>query len=64
VSDQPWPLWIEGPLGRAAVELGPGDALLYRGIECAHWREPFEYRFDRRPALGLGVETRLPDRTS
>jgi hypothetical protein len=84
VSDQPWPLRIEGPRGRAAGELGPGDALRDRGIECAPWREPFdgeeavqvflhyvdqdgphrEYRFDRRPALGLGVETRLPDRTS
>jgi hypothetical protein len=35
----PWPIWIEGPGGSAAVGLGPGDAVLYRGIECAHWRE-------------------------
>jgi hypothetical protein len=36
-----WPLWIEGLRGTAFVTLARGDALLYRGIECAHWREPF-----------------------
>lgn len=36
-----WPLCIEGPQGAASVELGPGDALLYRGRECPHWREEF-----------------------
>ncbi|MGH7782075.1 MAG: hypothetical protein ACREQR_19840 [Candidatus Binataceae bacterium] len=38
----PWPIWIAGPNGRVKVSLEPGDALLYRGIECTHWREPFE----------------------
>jgi len=37
-----WPIWITGPNGNSAVSLEPGDALLYRGMECAHWREPFE----------------------
>lgn len=37
----PWPIWIDGPAGSSAIELEPGDALLYRGCECAHWREPF-----------------------
>ncbi len=38
----PWPLWIAGTDGRpSAVRLEPGDALLYRGVECRHWREPF-----------------------
>jgi hypothetical protein len=36
-----WPLCIQGPLGSDEVYLDPGDALLYRGIECAHWREAF-----------------------
>jgi len=22
--------------------LKPGDGLLYRGVDCFHWREPFE----------------------
>lgn len=38
----PWPIWIEGPFGTASVNLRPGDALLYRGTECPHWREAFE----------------------
>jgi len=36
----PWPLWIEGSQGPISVALDPGDALLYRGVACAHWREP------------------------
>jgi hypothetical protein len=42
VADRAWPLWIEGPLGAASVELNPGDALLYRGIECPHGRDAFD----------------------
>jgi hypothetical protein len=38
----PWPIWIEGPQGVVSVNLEAGDALLYRGIECPHWRLPFE----------------------
>jgi hypothetical protein len=37
-----WPLCIEGPCGSAEALLAPGDALLYRGRECVHWRDPFE----------------------
>lgn len=36
-----WPLNIEGPEGIYAAELQPGDGLLYKGVECYHWREPF-----------------------
>jgi hypothetical protein len=39
--EQPWPLWITGPHGTTGAELAPGDAMLYRGIECEHWREAF-----------------------
>lgn len=39
--NEPWPLWIEGPRGPSAIVLRPGDAVLYRGRECAHWREAF-----------------------
>lgn len=42
VASSTWPIWIEGPAGADRVELEPGDALLYRGIECPHWREPFD----------------------
>jgi len=37
----PWPIHIDGPAGSFGVELKAGDALLYRGIELAHWRAPF-----------------------
>jgi hypothetical protein len=40
--DTPWPIHVEGPHGSSGIALNPGDALLYRGIECAHWRTPYE----------------------
>jgi hypothetical protein len=42
VADRAWPLSIEGPFGAADVALNPGDALLYRGIECPHGRDAFD----------------------
>jgi len=41
-AERPWPIWIEGRSRNSSVELAPGDAILYRGIECAHWREAFD----------------------
>jgi hypothetical protein len=41
-GDLRWPFWLEGPNGIVKLELSPGDGLLYRGIECTHWREAFE----------------------
>jgi hypothetical protein len=38
----PWPLLIEGPVGNFAAELGVGDGVLYKGVECPHWREAFD----------------------
>ena len=37
---EPWPLWIEGRRGKSRVVLAPGDAVVYHGIECPHWRDP------------------------
>jgi len=39
---KPWPIWIGSPNGSIPVSLEPGDALLYRGTECPHWRETLE----------------------
>lgn len=39
--NRPWPLWIGGLRETASVSLECGDALLYRGVDCAHWRDPF-----------------------
>jgi hypothetical protein len=39
---EPWPIYVEGPLGRAhAALLTPGDAIIYRGVECLHWRDAY-----------------------
>jgi hypothetical protein len=37
-----WPLWIENALGKFPLAMKPGDATLYRGMECPHWREEFK----------------------
>jgi len=39
---KPWPLLVEGPKGSSSIELAPGDGLLYKGIECPHWREALD----------------------
>jgi hypothetical protein len=41
VAETPWPLFIEGPNGVFAAAMQPGDGVLYKGLECPHWREPF-----------------------
>ena len=41
-GSEPWPLWIQGRKGPAPITLGPGDAAIYCGVECAHWRAPFQ----------------------
>ena len=37
-----WPLYIEAGDKVIGVELKPGDALIYKGIEVPHWREALE----------------------
>jgi len=39
--EEPWPIYVERDAGPYAARLMPGDALLYRGCDCDHWREPF-----------------------
>src|SRR5262249_54146361 len=40
-ADAIWPLWIETDAGRIAVELDPGDGMLYKGSEILHGRVAF-----------------------
>jgi len=40
-APESWPLYVEGPLGPCAAKLEPGDALLYKGMDCPHWRDAF-----------------------
>ena len=37
-----WPLWLRGSSGPHEVELQPGDAVMYRGMELEHWRDRYE----------------------
>jgi len=41
-GDRPWPIWIDVRGQAVSVELEPGDALLYRGIDIPHWRDAFD----------------------
>lgn len=41
IPDEPWPLHVQWGERDVPVKLKPGDALLYRGIELPHWREPY-----------------------
>jgi alkylated DNA repair dioxygenase AlkB len=41
--DEPWTLYVRDRSKKpAGAVLQPGDALIYRGIELTHWREPYE----------------------
>jgi hypothetical protein len=36
-----WPLCVLGREGEFAADLKPGDGLVFKGLECDHWREAF-----------------------
>ena len=38
---KPWSIWVKNDQGEIAVDLEPGDAMVYKGCEIEHWREPF-----------------------
>lgn len=40
-SSDIWPLYLETNGTVTEIALEPGDALIYKGIEIPHWREPF-----------------------
>jgi alkylated DNA repair dioxygenase AlkB len=37
-----WPVYVESRNNATRIELEPGDALIYKGIEVPHWREAFQ----------------------
>jgi len=41
-ADEPWPIWVESNGAPRSCALNPGDAMLYKGIELPHWRDPFQ----------------------
>lgn len=40
-SPQPWPIFFRYGDVATQVVLEPGDAIVYRGCDIVHWREPF-----------------------
>ena len=38
---KPWSIWLKNHEGEIAVDLEPGDAMIYKGCDIEHWREPF-----------------------
>ncbi|HVZ52482.1 MAG TPA: hypothetical protein VG986_10975 [Pseudolabrys sp.] len=41
---EPWPIYVKRDAGPYAALLQPGDALIYRGCDCAHWRDAYTGR--------------------
>ena len=41
-SQSIWPLCLEVGGNVKKIELEPGDALIYKGIQIPHWRDAFE----------------------
>ncbi len=44
-ADEHWPLFVESQGRDIAVELEPGDLLIYDGSDVPHWREKFSGRY-------------------
>lgn len=41
--DYSWPMWVKTDAGdEIPIQLNPGDAIIYKGCEIEHWREPFK----------------------
>lgn len=47
-SDKPWPIWFERPDGsESCVVMKNGDAVIYKGCEREHWRDPLESKYSK-----------------
>lgn len=61
--DNPWPIWFEEPNRRHSyVLMNDGDAVIYRGFEREHWRDPLPSRYNKTQKLWRRVR-KLPDDT-
>lgn len=41
LSGDPWPLWFNINGKATPISMKKGDAVLYKGLEVEHWREPY-----------------------
>lgn len=44
-ADAQWPLFVHSQGRDIAIELEPGDLLVYDGSDVPHWRDPFSGRY-------------------
>ncbi len=44
-ADRQWPLFVHSQGEDLAIELAPGDLLVYDGSDVPHWRDTFEGRY-------------------
>jgi hypothetical protein len=45
---EPWPIWFERPdESETFVNMKNGDAVIYKGCEREHWREPLESKYNK-----------------
>lgn len=44
-ADEQWPLFVQSKGEDIAIELAPGDLLIYAGSDVPHWRETFTGRY-------------------
>ncbi len=42
IPAEPWPIYVERDARPYPASLSPGDALLYRGCDCFHWRQGYQ----------------------
>jgi len=49
---EPWPIWFELPDGTESYALmNDGDAVVYKGCEREHWRDPLVSRYNKAERL-------------
>ena len=47
-SKEPWPIWFERPDGSESyVLMQNGDAVIYKGCERDHWRDPLQSKYNK-----------------
>jgi len=61
--ENPWPIWFERPDGSETYLLiNDGDAVVYKGCERDHWRDPLPSRYNRIHKLWRKIK-RISDDT-
>ena len=45
---EPWDIWFQKPDGKeTSVKMNSGDAVIYKGCEREHWRQPMKSNYNR-----------------